>query len=119
MIRRPPRSTRTYTLFPYTTLFRSLGIVQPVDVARHLVHDGFEHRHAVEQVILVAAGQLLIDHAEGVEAEAGRHRKFDERAALALGGVLEGATDVCHAHAHAGPATTGSALCRGRERHAG
>src|SRR3546814_9950038 len=26
MIRRPPRSTRTYTLFPYTTLFRS-----PVD----------------------------------------------------------------------------------------
>src|SRR3546814_10923019 len=25
MIRRPPRSTRTYTRFPYTTLFRSLG----------------------------------------------------------------------------------------------
>src|SRR3546814_14586601 len=25
MIRRPPRSTRTYTLFPYTTLFRSRG----------------------------------------------------------------------------------------------
>src|SRR3546814_15487574 len=24
MIRRPPRSTRTYKLFPYTTLFRSL-----------------------------------------------------------------------------------------------
>src|SRR3546814_7914766 len=24
MRRRPPRSTRTYTLFPYTTLFRSL-----------------------------------------------------------------------------------------------
>src|SRR3546814_11365913 len=23
VIRRPPRSTRTYTLFPYTTLFRS------------------------------------------------------------------------------------------------
>src|SRR3546814_21150286 len=31
MIRRPPRSTRTDTLFPYTTLFRShmLAIVQP------------------------------------------------------------------------------------------
>src|SRR3546814_6513262 len=37
MIRRPPRSTRTDTLFPYTTLFRSLfrqclvsqGSVQP------------------------------------------------------------------------------------------
>src|SRR3546814_18341566 len=26
MIRRPPRSTRTYTLFPYTTLFRSTRI---------------------------------------------------------------------------------------------
>src|SRR3546814_6299769 len=28
MIRRPPRSTRTDTLFPYTTLFRSLHRVQ-------------------------------------------------------------------------------------------
>src|SRR3546814_6892592 len=27
MIRRPPRSTRTDTLFPYTTLFRSLGLL--------------------------------------------------------------------------------------------
>src|SRR3546814_10927936 len=26
MIRRPPRSTRTDTLFPYTTLFRSLTV---------------------------------------------------------------------------------------------
>src|SRR3546814_1141576 len=29
MIRRPPRSTRTDTLFPYTTLFRSDGQAQP------------------------------------------------------------------------------------------
>src|SRR3546814_20659377 len=29
MIRRPPRSTRTDTLFPYTTLFRSGRIVAP------------------------------------------------------------------------------------------
>src|SRR3546814_5758159 len=28
MIRRPPRSTRTYTLFPYTTLFRSQAIAK-------------------------------------------------------------------------------------------
>src|SRR3546814_14117137 len=28
MIRRPPRSTRTDTLFPYTTLFRSLAILR-------------------------------------------------------------------------------------------
>src|SRR3546814_15928609 len=27
MIRRPPRSTRTDTLFPYTTLFRSPGLI--------------------------------------------------------------------------------------------
>src|SRR5258708_10894951 len=32
MIRRPPRST----LFPYTTLFRSLGIIQPIDPDRQL-----------------------------------------------------------------------------------
>src|SRR3546814_13760160 len=29
MIRRPPRSTRTDTLFPYTTLFRSVGVRVP------------------------------------------------------------------------------------------
>src|SRR3546814_1765174 len=28
MIRRPPRSTRTDTLFPYTTLFRSVVVVE-------------------------------------------------------------------------------------------
>src|SRR3546814_7337553 len=31
MIRRPPRSTRTDTLFPYTTLFRSRGDLEQVD----------------------------------------------------------------------------------------
>src|SRR3546814_8608410 len=38
MIRRPPRATRTDTLFPYTTLFRSA--VRPVAVTppRHPVH---------------------------------------------------------------------------------
>src|SRR3546814_5816533 len=42
MIRRPPRSTRTDTLFPYTTLFRSrssatrrnLAVVDPASTAR-------------------------------------------------------------------------------------
>src|SRR3546814_5519522 len=29
MIRRPPRSTRTDTLFPYTTLFRSITLLSP------------------------------------------------------------------------------------------
>src|SRR3546814_6104190 len=31
MIRRPPRSTRTDTLFPYTTLFRSVVVVLVVE----------------------------------------------------------------------------------------
>src|SRR3546814_1658833 len=30
MLRRPPRSTRTDTLFPYTTLFRSFLLREPV-----------------------------------------------------------------------------------------
>src|SRR3546814_2273451 len=34
MIRRPPRSTRTDTLFPYTTLFRSRGGRQQHQEAR-------------------------------------------------------------------------------------
>src|SRR3546814_14138702 len=33
MIRRPPRSTRTDTLFPYTTLFRSVRTALPPDAA--------------------------------------------------------------------------------------
>src|SRR3546814_5456321 len=33
MIRRPPRSTRTDTLFPYTTLFRSAALPRPERVA--------------------------------------------------------------------------------------
>src|SRR3546814_4770730 len=34
MIRRPPRSTRTDTRFPYTTLFRSPGLGEGADEAR-------------------------------------------------------------------------------------
>src|SRR3546814_278614 len=41
MIRRPPRSTRTDTLFPYTTLFRSVFVIDDRDddrpsLSRHL-----------------------------------------------------------------------------------
>src|SRR3546814_5191025 len=35
MIRRPPRSTRTDTLFPYTTLFRSASIGSDQDQASY------------------------------------------------------------------------------------
>src|SRR3546814_20143299 len=54
MIRRPPRSTRTDTLFPYTTLFRSLkrrgqrlsiDDAPPRDVHEHAVGaERLEHR---------------------------------------------------------------------------
>src|SRR3546814_956302 len=37
MIRRPPRSTRTDTLFPYTTLFRSVAYLRVFPASR-LVH---------------------------------------------------------------------------------
>src|SRR3546814_19443831 len=52
MIRRPPRSTRTDTLFPYTTLFRSLRCaleeaLAPVEEARR----ARVQRHAVLGVI--------------------------------------------------------------------
>src|SRR3546814_9665329 len=60
MIRRPPRSTRTDTLFPYTTLFRSaVGFVGDLD--------GREHRPAIEHQ---RPGQRHM----GVEAETLIHR---------------------------------------------
>src|SRR3546814_8324498 len=37
MIRRPPRSTRTATLFPYTTLFRSIDLEPLGGVVAHVV----------------------------------------------------------------------------------
>src|SRR3546814_13024757 len=42
MIRRPPRSTRTYTLFPYTTLFRSAYIFR----AHHVECHGFRSENS-------------------------------------------------------------------------
>src|SRR3546814_8519346 len=56
MIRQPPRSTRTDTLFPYTTLFRS--------DQRGLARSGFAH-----EVGHLARGDIDIDsveHADGV-----------------------------------------------------
>src|SRR3546814_13511388 len=43
MIRRPPRSTRTDTLFPYTTLFRSSTVLLKLLCAPDDLHD-FERR---------------------------------------------------------------------------
>src|SRR3546814_14830914 len=41
MIRRPPRSTRTDTLFPYTTLFRSLLNITPDHLDRYEGFPGY------------------------------------------------------------------------------
>src|SRR3546814_7316290 len=46
MIRRPPRSTRSDTLFPYTTLFRS-HLDQPVEVDAGLHAHAFQHEDEV------------------------------------------------------------------------
>src|SRR3546814_20814459 len=65
MIRRPPRSTRTDTLFPYTTLFRSLAegiekfaecfdIVGDVIVGEECRADALAGAHCVEKRIRVA-----------------------------------------------------------------
>src|SRR3546814_13415268 len=43
MIRRPPRSTRTDTLFPYTTLFRS-GEGHLLQRAVHRIREGWDYR---------------------------------------------------------------------------
>src|SRR3546814_13665620 len=39
MIRRPPRSTRTDTLFPYTSLFRSAGIERGAHMAMYFADE--------------------------------------------------------------------------------
>src|SRR3546814_18903504 len=62
MIRRPPRSTRTDTLFPYTTLFRSEAIdrmttdiaVQPFQFLVSETEIGLAHRQQIGALIGIA-----------------------------------------------------------------
>src|SRR3546814_2250268 len=80
MVRRPPRATRTDTLFPYTTLFRSAVI-------------GLAHGGGVGQVgglHQVAAAQLDAVDAEPVGGDVdqpfqGRHRLRLAGAAIGVG----------------------------------
>src|SRR3546814_4508815 len=69
MIRRPPRSTRTDTLFPYTTLFRSIEVLAHLrEQRRDLLHarggrlQPFGHRCelARHQAVDRAAGQAVV-----------------------------------------------------------
>src|SRR3546814_9159069 len=48
MIRRPPRSTRTDTVFPYTTLFRSL--------VEDIAGGAYRHLQAGERLLAVGLG---------------------------------------------------------------
>src|SRR3546814_14301508 len=70
MIRRPPRSTRTDTLFPYTTLFRSEGcplIGDAVDLYRtaEASHQGANmgKTDALSRTILNPGAAEQVDHA--------------------------------------------------------
>src|SRR3546814_13174563 len=69
MIRRPPRSTRTDTLFPYTTLFRSAQIVEQImpqiNPALHCQRErgGFKRQRPVNHT--------FFERASGVDAHAG------------------------------------------------
>src|SRR3546814_12745548 len=84
MIRRPPRSTRTDTLFPYTTLFRSVPqrLAKALDAERlRNDRDGILRGEPAESYDLWAVhpgGRTILDAVErglGLEADAlGRSR---------------------------------------------
>src|SRR3546814_15839215 len=59
MIRRPPRSTRTDTLFPYTTRFRSRGglVLHGAEVLGGDRGDSARRRHALGAVRVEGLGQ--------------------------------------------------------------
>src|SRR3546814_3880942 len=65
MIRRPPRSTRTDTLFPYTTLFRS----PEVHVAQHLIDARFLVADELAQAFLGRADDDHVLIVEGMDVE--------------------------------------------------
>src|SRR3546814_19821917 len=66
MIRRPPRSTRTDTLFPYTTLFRSL---HPRLIGRAVV----AHHHRWRMVVALDQQARLVPDRQAERAERPRH----------------------------------------------
>src|SRR3546814_7083798 len=74
MIRRPPRSTRTDTLFPYTTLFRSCAIEAETSIVQAGLETDLE---VVERLV----GELIDHHARRVETtrtEAGGIGRIDQ-----------------------------------------
>src|SRR3546814_20526694 len=47
LIQRPPRSTPTYTLFPYTTLFRSADAPADAGPQRHTVDERYNRTYPI------------------------------------------------------------------------
>src|SRR3546814_18867176 len=83
MIRRPPRSTRTDTLFPYTTLFRSVIIILTGGAAEVGVEGAaaeFGRRHGEPDIF--AAGDLTGANPAAAE--------FDARGQDAVIGLVAG-----------------------------
>src|SRR3546814_13813395 len=72
MLRRPPRSTRTATLCPYTTLFRSVGHVpEQMDAEPHRDIEILIAVHILERRSGCGAAGYRIQHLLYGEAEAG------------------------------------------------
>src|SRR3546814_2258611 len=69
MIRRPPRSTRTDTLFPYTTLFRSLDMLGSQAA---LALDALAQAEALHEKRSEARFQQLVRHSSDAVIIAGR-----------------------------------------------
>src|SRR3546814_7121584 len=66
MILRPPRSTRTDTLFPYTTLFRSEGALRLALAAFQVGPELVRRAHDVHPLAAAAVGCL--DHQREADA---------------------------------------------------
>src|SRR3546814_12082174 len=79
MIRRPPRSTRTDTLFPYTTLFRSDDGGGRVDPAGWVVEPLLQQVGGVHVRAVIAVERLMADMAE-------RHARATALAGIARAG---------------------------------
>src|SRR3546814_20753045 len=71
MIRRPPRSTRTDTLVPYTTLFRSLVIIGSAAIAGLFLWFGSMREPAHERLAISDAPALQVsERADRAKIEA-------------------------------------------------
>src|SRR3546814_17040993 len=75
MIRRPPRSTRTDTLFPYTTLFRSFEFIGSEEVCRNRAKGAADEAVDAEFVIIASSVSLpAILRVESVTLDVGSKR---------------------------------------------